>query len=451
MAAEFPAARRAARAARRQEEGEEEDAAAETLAPLHGLSIFVAPNGDGEQRDTLRARRRRRRKGRGDPPWCRHVRRHAPRARRRLAPRPRRARRRAGVAVRSVAALRPCPVEGFRRRESEKFYRKTNRLRASPTTRPSNRWRAATCSWRPPRPPPPPPPSRLPAAASARRGLEPLRAVGCGRSGSSWKVRAASSRRRRVVVAAAAAASTSNLTGGATAAAAAAGGAAAAAAPHLGYSVEVARSPGGTSRTQREPSRRGAPHGSPYVGGGGGGAARRATGAAAGGGGGGGGWVVGVAERFGRRPLPARVRVLKVLVPGLCTLSNSSSSWSSSSSSLSSPSAAADAGGSSVKACGWHALRAAQPRRRHRRARRRRRRGGARRGAGRRESPRASRRRARAKQCARRARRRATRRAPACAASLATRGRTHCAPRLTHLAARRPAPPALRRAARPKR
>ena len=55
MAAEFPAARRARELRAAEEEGEEEDAAAETLAPLHGLSIFVAPNGDGEQRDTLRA------------------------------------------------------------------------------------------------------------------------------------------------------------------------------------------------------------------------------------------------------------------------------------------------------------------------------------------------------------------------------------------------------------
>ena len=102
MAAEFPAARRARAscAPHEAEAEEEEDAAAETLAPLRGLSIFVAPNGDGEQRDTLRERRRRRREGRGDPPWCRHVRRPTGRARRRLAPRPRRARRRAGVAVR---------------------------------------------------------------------------------------------------------------------------------------------------------------------------------------------------------------------------------------------------------------------------------------------------------------------------------------------------------------
>ena len=116
MAAEFPAARRARelRAAEGEEEGEEEAAAAETLAPLRGLSIFVAPNGDGEQRDTLRAlaaaagakvaatlrgadmcvalpgaRVAASRRGRAAPV---------------VAP---------AWLYESVAALRPCPVEGF--------------------------------------------------------------------------------------------------------------------------------------------------------------------------------------------------------------------------------------------------------------------------------------------------------------------------------------------------
>ena len=115
MAAEFPAARRARELRAAEEEGEEEeDAAAETLAPLRGLSIFVAPNGDGEQRDTLRAlaaaagakvaatlrgadmcvalpgaRVAASRRGRAAPI---------------VAP---------AWLYESVAALRPCPVEGF--------------------------------------------------------------------------------------------------------------------------------------------------------------------------------------------------------------------------------------------------------------------------------------------------------------------------------------------------